>query len=149
MVMGGYLINLIFKRDYFSKTRVSSIIKIMVLLIFAFSFVFMPINYLVENVHTNENIYKLSQTLNQYEIHGTVASNDELFTMNFLAYYMNITSYGQSKKNISSTELRNELNNYGIDYYFICNIFNQSPYMAGYREVTNNNIPNLKIYSIK
>ncbi|MDD3985249.1 MAG: hypothetical protein PHY59_05055 [Methanobacterium sp.] len=149
MFMGGYLINLIFKQDYFSKTRFSSIIKIMILMIFAFSFVFMPINYLVENVHTHENIYKLSETLNQYGIHGNVASNDELLNMNYLAYYMNITSYGQAKKNISSKELQNELKNYGIDYYFIWNNSNQNSYMAGYKEVTNNNIPNLKIYSIK
>lgn len=62
---------------------------------------------------------------------------------------MNITSYGQAKKNINSTELRNELKNYGIDYYFIWNNYNQNLYMTGYREVTNNNIPNLKVYSIK
>ena len=82
MVMGGYLINLIFKQDYFSKTQFSYIIKIIFLLFFAFSFIFMPINYLVENIHVNENIYKLSETLNECGIHGTVASNDELLNMN-------------------------------------------------------------------
>jgi len=150
IVMGGYLINLMFKRDYFSKTKFSWMIKTVVLLLFAFSFVVMPLNYLVQNVHTDEDIYILSETLmNQYGIHGTVASNDELINMNYLAYYMNITSYGQAQNNISALELRNELKNYRIDYYFVWDHSNQYSYMTGYNEVTNGNIQNLKVYSLK
>jgi len=79
IVMGGYLINLIFKKDLFSKTKFYWMIKTVFLLIFAFSFIFMPLNYLVQNVHTDEDIYNLSGALmNQYGIHGNVASNDEL-----------------------------------------------------------------------
>jgi hypothetical protein len=150
IVMGGYLINLMFKRDYFSKTKFSWMIKTVVLLLFAFSFVVMPLNYLVQNVHTDEDIYILSETLmNQYGIHGTVASNDELINMNYLAYYMNITSYGQAQNNISALELRNELKNYRIDYYFVWDHSNQYSYMTGYNEITNGNIQNLKVYSLK
>lgn len=63
IVMGGYLINLIFKKDLFSKTKFYWMIKTVFLLIFAFSFIFMPLNYLVQNVHTDEDIYNLSGTL--------------------------------------------------------------------------------------
>ena len=150
IVMGGYLINLIFKKDLFSKTKFYWMIKTVFLLIFAFSFIFMPLNYLVQNVHTDEDIYNLSDILmNQYGIHDNVASNDELIKMEYLAYYMNITYYGQAKTNISPSELLSELKNYGINYYFVWDNSNQSSDMEGYKEVTNNNVPNLKVYSLK
>lgn len=150
IVMGGYLINLIFKRDYFSKIKFSWMIKTVFLLIFAFSFIVMPLNYLVQNVHTDEDIYNLSGILmNQYGIQGNVASNDELIKMDYLSYYINITYYGQAQTNVSQSELRSELKKYGIDYYFIWGNSNQSSDMRGYKEVTNNNVPNLKVYSLK
>ena len=150
IVMGGYLINLIFKRDYFSKIKFFWMIKTVFLLIFAFSFIVMPLNYLVQNVHTDEDIYNLSGILmSQYGIQGNVASNDELIKMDYLSYYTNITYYGQAQTNVSQSELRSELKNYGIDYYFIWGNSNQSSDMGGYKEVTNNNVPNLKVYSLK
>ena len=112
----------------------------------------MPVNYLIQNVHTEESIYNLSEKLNQLGVHGNIATNNETIiehdNMIFLVYYMNITSYGQAKNNISASELRNELKNYGIDYYFIWDNSNQSSYMMGYNEITNGNIMNLKIYSL-
>jgi len=69
--------------------------------------------------------------------------------MDYFAYYTNITYYGQAKTNIDPSELRSELKNYGIDYYFIWGNSNQFSDLMGYKEVTNNNVPNLKVYSLK
>ncbi|MCE7699019.1 MAG: hypothetical protein K8E24_009425, partial [Methanobacterium paludis] len=77
ILMGGYLINLLFKTDFFTKAKFGSMIKVVktvLLLVFAVSFITMPVNYLVGNVHTGEDIYNLSNTLmNQYGVHGNVA----------------------------------------------------------------------------
>jgi hypothetical protein len=150
ILMGGYLINILFKTDLFTKKKFASIIKPILLLVFAVSFIMMPVNYLVQNIYTGEDTYTLSNTLtDQYGVHGNVATNDKLSNLEFLKYYMNMTVYGQAQKNISSGELQNELKEYGIDYYFVWGSSNQSSYLKGYEEVTNGKIEGLKIYSVK
>jgi hypothetical protein len=150
ILMGGYLINLIFNWDYFPKKKFSGTIKTIVLLIFAFSFIIMPVNYLIQNINTGENFYSLSETLtNEYGINGNVASNTELMNMGYLAYYMNITYYGQAKPNISESTLISQLKNYGIDYYFVWGNISNVTLLNKYHEVSHGNIPNLRIYAIK
>ena len=148
ILIGGYLINLLFKIDFFTKEKFSNVRKTLVLVVFAFLFITMPINYLVQNVNTGEDSYYQSNILNQYGVHGNVASNDNLPNMNYLAYYMNITSFGQPQNNISASKLRSDLKKYKIDYYFIWDNSNQSTYMGNYSEITNGKIKNLKVYSL-
>jgi hypothetical protein len=150
MLMGGYLINLLFnKTDLFTKRRLTILLKLIILIGFAILFVIMPINYLAHNLNIGKDSYTLSNTLtNQYGVHGKIATNDKLTEMNYLAYYMNTTLYGQSQKNISSSELRSDLKNYGIEYYFIWGNSNQSFYLSGDKEITSGKINNLEIYQI-
>ena len=148
ILMGGYLINLLFKIDFFNKNNFSNLRKTLVLVAFAFLFITMPINYLVQNVNTGEDSYYQSNILNQYGVHGNVASNENLPQINYLAYYMNITSFGQPQNNISASQLRIELKKYEINYYFIWDNSNQSTYMGNYSEITNGKIKNLKVYSL-
>ena len=148
MLMGGYLINMLFKMDFFTKERFSKVRKAVVLLVFAYSFVIMPANYLAGNLHTGEDIYNLSSTLmGQYGVQGNVATNDQLTDLNYLAYYMNITVYGQAQKNISSAELQSDLERYGVGYYFVWGS-NQSANLTGYSEITRGNLKDLKVYSL-
>jgi hypothetical protein len=147
ILMGGYLINLIFKTGFFTNKYVR-LKKIGILVLFAFLFITMPVNYLFQNAHTGENIYNLSNTLNGYGVHGNVATNDNIEEMNYLAYYMNITSYGQSPNTLSNIELQNELKNNHIDYYFVWNNNNSSFNLQGYHDVTLGNIMNLNVYSL-
>ncbi|WP_144011568.1 hypothetical protein [Methanobacterium paludis] len=145
--MGGYLINLLFKTDFFTKEKFASTRKTVLLIIFALSFVIMPANYLVHHVNTGEDIYTLSNTLtNQYGVHGNVVTNDRS-KMRYLSYYMNVTFYGPAQKNISSEELQNESQEYGIDYYFVWDS-NQSTNLTGYNDIINGKIKNLKIYAV-
>ncbi len=149
ILMGGYLINLLFKTDFFTKKKFQRLKKSVILLVFAFLMLTMPVNYLIQNAHTGEDIYNLSNTLNDYGVHGNVASNGNLEEMNYLAYYMNITSYGQSQKNISTLELQNELKNNNINYYFVWNDNNLSFNLPGYYDVTQGKIKNLNVYSLR
>lgn len=146
--MGGYLINLLFKWNYFPKKKFSKSIKTVVLILFAFSFVAMPLNYLVQNVHTDENIYTSSEVLMKEGIENNLASNNEI-NMIFLLYYMDNNNHGQIPNSIGTSELINQLKNYEIDYYFVWGNAPNSTLLSKYHEVKNGNIPNLRIYAIK
>lgn len=147
ILMGGYLLNLLFKSDLFTKAR-----KIVLILLFASSFILMPASYLVYNTHTGEDSYRLSNVLiDNYNIQGNVASNDKVVYMGFLEYYLNFTYYGQAKKDVADEELQNQFKKYDISYYFFWSSSNQnSEFLSkNYPEITNGSIKGLKIYAIK
>ena len=148
IMMGGYLINKLFKTSIFKVPNFGKIFKILCMLGFIFLMVLMPINYLAQNLNTGMDSYTLSNTLTSYGVHGNVATNDQLTEMNYLTYYMNISSYGQSEKNISSTKLRQDLKTYGINYYFIWGNSEQESYMKDFVDVIYVPSANLKIYQI-
>ena len=105
----------------------------------------MPINALYTNLNTGKDIYTLSNTLKtQYGIHGNIATNDRLIDTQYLSFYLNTTSFGQSKQNIADEELQLQLEKYDIDYFFLWG--NSTPYLIGYSEITGGKIEDLKIY---
>lgn len=147
ILMGGYLINLIFKANFFEKIHSKSLIKIILLVIFAFIFIMMPLNFLYHNLNTGKDIYTMSNTLKtQYGVHGNIATNDRLIDVQYLSFYLNTTSYGQAQKNITDGELQLQLDKYNIDYYFIWG--DSTPHiLAGYKEITEGKLKDLRIYS--
>ncbi len=153
ILMGGYLINLLFKTDFFTKERFAKVRKTVVLLIFTILFISMPVNYLVHNVNINKSSYTLSNTLmNQYGVHGNLATinahESRLTDMNYLVYYMNTSFEGLSQNDISTPELRNELKNKNISYYFVWDNSVNSSYLVGYKDITNGRIDSLKVYTL-
>lgn len=147
ILMGGYLINLTFKTDIFQKIHPKNLIKATILIIFAFTFILMPLNFLSHNLNTDRDIYDLSNILKtQYGVQGNVATNDRLIDTQYLSFYLNTTSYGQAQKDISDEELQIQLEKYNIDYYFIWG--DSTPHiLVGYREITDGKIKDLRIYS--
>ena len=149
ILMGGYLINLIFKSDLFTKEKYVNIRKTVVLLAFAFLFISMPVNYLFQNINTGEDLYNLSNTLHHEGVHGIIATNNEYENTVILNYYLNTTSYGQAQTNITALELRSQLKKFGINYYFVWDNSNQSADLQDYKEITNGSINfYLKVYSL-
>ena len=150
ILMGGYLINLMFKWNYFPKKKFSGMIKTIVILLFAFSFIIMPLNYLVQNIHTDENIYNLSETLmKEYGIHGNLASNTNHQNAQFISFYTKAKYLGEGQENVTDNELKINLNKLNIDYYFVWGYSPNSKYLDdNYKELTNGTINGLKIYSI-
>ena len=153
LLMGGYLIYLFFKTElfgesnYFGKLRIENVTKGVILLIFAFSFIIMPFNFLISNLNTGKDIYTLSNTLeSQYNVHGNVATNDRLIDTQYISFYLNTTSYGQAQKNIGDNELQTQLAKYNIDYYFIwCD---SAPHaLSGYREINYGKTNDLIIFT--
>ena len=147
ILMGGYLLDLLFKRNFFNNKH-SRKIKTIVLLIFAFSFIIFPITNLTQNIHTGEDIYNISKVVNQQGIHGNVATNDKLIDMEDLKYYSDINLPIQSKQDINDLDFQDELKNNEIDYYFVWGSTNNEPLLSKYKSINNGNISNLKIYVI-
>ena len=147
ILMGGYLLNLLFKRNFFNNQH-STKIKTIILLIFAFSFIIFPMTNLIQNIHTGEDIYNISTVLNQQGVHGNVATNDKLIDMEDLKYYVNINLPNQSKLDINDREFQNELKNNKINYYFVWGNNNNETLLSRYNSINNGNISNLRIYII-
>lgn len=75
---------------------------------------------------------------------GNIATNDRLIDAQFLSFYLNTTSSGQSKRDISDAELQLQLEKYRIDYYLVWG--NSTPHLTSYKEITGGKIRDLKIY---
>ena len=117
------------------------------IIIIMFSFITAPavglITYPIEDV----NSYSLSEVLEtDYHIHGNIASNDLWEQTNRISFYLNSQYYGLPKNINNSQELENELKRNDIDYYFV---WGNSSFvnMTTYKEITNNKLHDLKIYS--
>lgn len=149
MLMGGYLLQLLFKKPYCTME-----IKSILLTVFIVSLIIMPLTGLMQHKDGGKNIYDLANTVNgQYHIQGNIASNDGYMASMYMAYLWNSHYYGTSLKNwetSSDSELENDLQAYDIDYYLYWGDSNyNSDVLVKYREITGGKIKDLKIYSIK
>ncbi|MCE5214338.1 MAG: hypothetical protein LLF83_06415 [Methanobacterium sp.] len=145
ILLGAFLISLFFDNNLNKKSNYTNLLKGVLLVIFAISFIYMPINSLYINLNTGKDIYTLSNTLKtQYDVGGNIATDDHLIETQYLSFYLNTTCFGQSKKDISSAELQSQLDKYKINYYLVWG--NSTPFLVGYTEITDGKIKNLRIY---
>ncbi len=154
LLMGGYVLFVLFQKEFFS----SDLRKNILIIFFALSFIFAPTKYVLQASRggMNSDMYYLSTDLKQYNIKGNIASNREHLTHDAwhktfrLAYWLNSRYYGQSRVGISDKELEDELEKYNIDYYFLWGEGGSTPqFLTRYQEITKNKIPDLRIYSLK
>ncbi|NIR49893.1 hypothetical protein GWO43_15380 [candidate division KSB1 bacterium] len=145
ILMGGHLIRLLLRSGHFNKLSQSLLI-----LFFAATFVLPASKYLRANVNTKKDVYQLGKKLEKdYGIHGNIAANKHYTTM-YIAYHIGAQYFGQVKPNQTAEEIENELNTYDIDYYFVWQDSNEHPaFLSAFPEVTNGNIPGLRIYALK
>ncbi len=145
ILLGSFLVGLIFKNLPAKKSHHVNLLKGVILILFYISFILMPVNSLHTNLGTGKDIYALGETLKtQHGVQGNIATNDRLIDTQFLSFYLNTTSFGQSKKDISDEELQLQLEKYNIDYYFVWG--NSVPHLIGYTEITGDKIRELRIY---
>ena len=146
ILMGGHLLNLLFRNDFLDDTR-----KKIVLMLFAMSFLPMPLKQLVKTINRDKDTYSLSKILERrYDIRGNIASNDNWNRTLYLSFYLNCQYYGIPRKgDISSEYLVGELNKHSIDYYFVWGKCNDNLLLlANYRDVVGVT-PRLRIYYLK
>lgn len=154
LLMGGHLITLLFQKEFFG----SNLRKNILIAFFVVSFIFVPSRFIMQTSagSVDNDMYELSLELKPYNIKGNAASNRELGSHEAwhktfrLAYWLEFRYYGQAGEGVSNEDLENELRKYGINYYFFWGETSQVPqFLYNYQEVTNGEIPGLKIYSLE
>lgn len=158
LLMGGYVLNILFQNDFFKKKILINIMTV----IFALSFMITPIKSvaLAGKDNINKKMYVLSEVLKKdYHIRGNIASNrqwecvathDSWHNTFRLSYWLNSRYYGQTQAVISDDALKSELEKYNIDYYFIMGESQNIPqFLSRYNEITNGRFSDLSIYHLK
>jgi len=148
VLMGSYLLTVLFKNPFFDNKKKNIFLTVFILL---FSLIFAT-NFIsaVDGTANTEGVYGLSQTLkNEYNLHGNIASNDEWRKSLYIAYFTNSKYYGQTGKNISSNDLIRELKKNNIDFYIVWGNSDGLMVSSGYKDVIGGKIRGLKVYSLK
>jgi hypothetical protein len=148
VLMGSYLLTVLFKNPFFDNKK-KNIFLIVFILLFS---VTLAINFIsaVDGTANTEGVYGLSQTLKkEYNLHGNIASNDEWRKSLYIAYFTNSKYYGQTGKNISSNDLIRELKKNNIDFYIVWGNSDGLMVSSGYKDVIGGKIRGLKVYSLK
>lgn len=148
LLMGGYLLTVLFKNPFFDNKK-----KNILAVFFLLSFTTIPATnfiYAINGDINSEGIYELSQTLkNEYNVHGNIASNDEWRKSLYIAYFTNSKYYGQIRKNSSTNDLELELKKNNIDFYIVWGESGESGILPDYNDITGGKLHGLKIYSLK
>lgn len=154
LLMGGYLLTILFQGDFFKSASRRNIL----IVFFVISFMFVPVKYVmqVSRGGMDTEMYLVSTDLKKYGISGNIASNREMFSHDAwhktfrLAYWLNSRYYGQAREGIDDKELASELEKFNIDYYFLWGEESNPPqFLITYQEITKNEIPGLRVYSLK
>lgn len=153
LVMGGYLLTDLFRRDFFR----SALRRNILIVFFIVSFIFVPAKYVMQVGRGGMDIdmYLMSTALNKYNISGNIASNREMDSHDAwhktfrLAYWLDARYYGQAREGIDDDSLKTELKKYDIDYYFVWGEADAAlQFLSQYNELTEGEIPGLSIFSI-
>jgi len=155
--MGGYVLTILFQHAFFK----NNVRKNVLIVFFALSFILTPLKSFIQAGHDNmsKEMYALSLLIKEkYNIQGNIASNKEWECIAIqdswhktfrLAYHLNSKYYGQAKKDISDSELENDLKKYNIDYYFLWGKNPSIPqFLFQYKEITGGIISGLMIFSL-
>jgi len=148
MLMGGYVLGRLrlFESNFFTKTR-----RTVLLIIFFLSFAIPAYQGLKSYANRGKGIYGLSEVLKSRVTPGrNIASNTSWAGSLFLSYHLDSKYYGVQKKNVSKTELKRQLEKYGIDYYLVWGgAAGDFRFLSNYQEITGGRIPGLRIYGLK
>jgi hypothetical protein len=142
LLMGAYLLTLLFKNDFFTPSR-----KTVLTTIFIISFLIMPVGHLIETMNADKDIYLLSESVN-VSPNSKIASNNEWLKSSYLSYYWNSEYIGQTKPTQNLTEQIKILKSNGINYYLLWGDSNDL-LLSHYNEITNGQIKGLKIYDLR
>lgn len=158
LLMGGKVIHELFQYDLFKRSAPKSLL----IIFFILSFGVTPLRASIEmgKSNINRDMYLLGSELDKrYSIRGNIASNRQKVRVSVhdswhntfrLAYWLKSRYFGQPREGISDEELSGELHKHDIDYYFFWEGSEKAPdFLLEYREITNGEVPGLRIYALK
>jgi len=151
ILLGGFFLNRLLKISLI-KTNYK---KYFLIVAFLLSFILTPMITLSDGmsyVSSQKELYFVSKELNDKGVNGNIASIGGYYYSLYLSYFLESKYYGESQPNISSKDLKKDLDYHKINYLFVWNnaedkhIFLKDYTMIYERKFHNNFI--LKIYVI-
>lgn len=141
MMIGIIMINCYYKLD-----KLNSLGRYILLILLITSFVISPVQILASNLNFEKNIYDVSRILHDDDVSGRIASNEKWEITLLLVYFLNSKYYGTTINNNDINSVNNQLMTNEIDYYLVWDD-NNDYQSLDYKEITDDRIPGLKIYS--
>ncbi|HML06221.1 MAG TPA: hypothetical protein VK426_10645 [Methanobacterium sp.] len=140
MISGFFIIDNIAKNK-----EITLNLRNILLILLICGIIIQPLQSIIQLSNEDNSFFDLSEKLKDgYNITGSIASNKWGNTL-IISYYMNTKYYGGTKENESLYDLKNELENNNIDYYFVWDSVPISD-LSNYKEITNSKIKGLMIY---
>lgn len=145
MIMGGYVLNQLFKSAFFTKNR-----RKVLLVLFVVSFALLPVQNLGQHVNTGKKIHLLSRKLSEYIPPGSnLASKSNWYVSLFIAYHLKSRIYGTSG-GLSAKDLQRELDTYAIDYFLV---WGKRPrniaFLSRYTKIRDKALGSLTVYRLR
>lgn len=153
MLMGGYLINVLFKTDLLNSwdKNFLSRFKMIILIVFILSFMLLPVSSLLQDTigsnspySTGRTLFSLTDSLDNYNVSGRIASDDKWHGSLYLSYYLDSKYYGKIDQN-NSMDLQKELEENNIDYYFVWNN-PDDVHLSQYKDITGDKLGYLNVF---
>jgi hypothetical protein len=169
IIIGAKLLDLLFKKILLKK-----ISKIILIGIFVTSFALPPLIKLYCSLDTGKDIFDLNNKINYLNIHGRIASNGtwkQYQTSLYLSFYNGWQYWGNpdlvfrgeryippsgpipqdgEREKLGELELKTQLENKMIDYYFVWKPFDEKmKFLDRYEDITDGRLDELRIYKLK
>jgi 4-amino-4-deoxy-L-arabinose transferase-like glycosyltransferase len=145
ILMGGYVLARVFENSFFAKMRVA------ILIVFFLSFVVPASLALKERANTGKEIYSLSRILkDDIKPGGNIASKSGWPVVLYLCYHLDCKFYGLAKKDVTEAELKEDLKEYKIDYYFVWGgAAGDHNFLTDYVELTGGRFSIFRVFGLK
>jgi hypothetical protein len=144
IITGAKLLNTLFEKIPLRKA-----IKLVIIGIYIFSFLILPLKSIYRSLDEGKDLYELSNRINKLNINGRIASFGDWERSYYLSFQNGWQYYGRSG-NLNESDLEGELMNKMIDYYFVWESdYNSLKFLNKYKEITDGNIDGLRIYKLK
>lgn len=136
---------------FLENKKLDAVWKTTMLVLLTASFLYLPLSGLKSGFKPAPGVnYVLAERLKAFKLRGNIASNKDWTGSLFLAYQLNLKYLGIPLRNSAGKEMLAELAEHKIDYFFLwADKAADTGYLRGYREITNGELPGLKIFKLK
>ncbi|NIO27866.1 MAG: hypothetical protein GTO29_04845 [Candidatus Latescibacteria bacterium] len=146
LLMTGQLLTLVFRYSRLNLWRRGLVLTLVLLSFFAW-----PFKRLVISANQGKYEYEVAQMLEaRYGVGGNIASNSRWHQTLYVVFHLTGRYYGTVRDRTSSGNLITELSENNIDYYLAWDeMESERSSLNHYNEVTGDEIPGLRVYSLK
>jgi len=92
---------------------------LVVMALFAFTFMFVPVRRLVINVYQDKQLYEIGKIMNEINMQGRIATNANWSNTSLISYYAGTVFLGKTQKDLAPEDLSGELQEHSVDYWLV------------------------------